>query len=209
MQITWHGQYTVKIVSKDITLVLDPYAPTVGLSPFRSKADIVALTNPADSSMSQVDAVQGEPVLINTPGEFSVKGFTLHAMSWQADDGNERSVHRWIIEDMTILHLGALQRELTSEELQELERANIDIVLLPVGGGSGLTTKQALKMVSTLEPRIVLPIHYKLPKLKESLDDVEQFAKEMGVNPKQKEKKFLVRASKLPQDDVQTIILAP
>lgn len=209
MQITWHGQYTVKIASKEITLVLDPYAPTVGLSSFRSKADIVALTNPSDLSMSHTDAIQGNPVVINTPGEFSVKGFTLHAMGWQADEGSERSVHRWVIEDMTILYLGALQRELTSEELQELQRANADILLLPIGGGSGLNTKQALNMVTTIEPRIVLPIHYKLPKLKESLDDVEQFAKEMGVNPKQKEKKLLVRANKLPQEDVQTIILAP
>lgn len=209
MQITWHGQYTVKIVSKEVTLVIDPYAPSVGLSPFRSKADIVALTNPKSAEMSHVDAIQGEPVVIDTPGEYSVKGFTLHAMRWQADDGSERSVHRWVIEDMTILYLGALQRELTSEELQELERANIDILILPVGGGSGLATKQALATVTTIEPRVVLPIHYKLPKLKESLDDVEQFAKEMGVNPRQKEKKLLIRASKLPQEDVQTIILTP
>jgi L-ascorbate metabolism protein UlaG (beta-lactamase superfamily) len=209
MQITWHGQYTVKITTKETILVLDPYDTSVGLPPFRAKADIIGLSNPNDSTMSNLSGIQGEPIVVNTPGEYSLDGLSLHAAGWVAEDGSERSVQRWTIEHMTILHLGAIKRELADEELQELERVNIDILLVPVGGGSGLDTKQALHMVTTIEPRIVIPIHYHIPKLREKLDTVDQFAKEMGIDPKKKEKKLLIRANKLPQEDIETVLLHP
>jgi L-ascorbate metabolism protein UlaG (beta-lactamase superfamily) len=209
MQISWHGQYTVKVVSKEITLILDPYSPTTGLSPFRAKGDIVALTNPTDESMSQVSGVQGEPILVDTAGEYSIKGFTLNCLGWMPEGGTERNVQRWVIEDMVVLHLGALNRAFEAKELQELERTDVDVLIVPVGGGSGLTTKEALQMVATLEPRVVIPIHYKLPGVKEELEDITTFATEMGIDPKITEKKIILKRGKLPQEDVLTVILVP
>lgn len=209
MQISWHGQYTVKVVTKEVTLILDPYSPEVGLPAFRTKGDIVALTNPADESMSQTSAVQGDPLVIDTPGEYSVKGLTLHSLGWAPEGGLERNVQRWVIEDMVVLHIGALNREFEQQELQELERTDVDVLLIPIGGGSGLTTKQALAMVATLEPRVVIPIHYKLPGLTEELEDVKTFATEMGADATKVEKKIVLKKGKLPQEDVLTAILVP
>lgn len=209
MQISWHGQYTVKIITKDITLVLDPYSPDCGLAPFRAKAEVVSISNPMDPSMSNISAIQGDPTVIDTPGEYSVHGLTLHAIGWQPEDNRERSVQRWVIEDMVILYLGALNRELVEQELRELEKTDVDVLLIPVGGGSGLTTKQALKMVATLEPRVVIPIHYKLSGVKEELEDVKLFAEEMGVSGNAVEKKIILKKGKLPQEDVLTAILVP
>ncbi|HSX24783.1 MAG TPA: MBL fold metallo-hydrolase [Candidatus Andersenbacteria bacterium] len=209
MQISWHGQYTVKIVSKDTTVIFDPYSPSVGLSPFRAKADVVVLSNPADSSMSNLSSIQGDPIIIDTPGEYSVKGLTLYALGWMPSEGTERNLQRWVIEDMVVLHVGALTRELEEKELQELERTDIDVLIVPVGGGSGLTTAQALHLVATLEPRVVIPIHYKLSVLAEDLVDVKKFAEEMGVDASHAEKKLILKKGKLPQEDVLTSILIP
>lgn len=192
MQISWHGNYTVKIISKDTVLVLDP----TGL---RAKADVVALSNPSDQAMSQLSGIQGEPRIIDTPGEYSFKEFTLHSIGWHSEDGKERSLMRWMVEDMVILHVGALNRELQEQELRELERVDIDVFLVPIGGGTGLTTKQALHMISTIEPRVVIPINY---------SDVKAFAAEMGVSTITPEKKVILKASKLPTEDMQTVILA-
>lgn len=209
MQISWHGQYTVKIVSKDVTLILDPYSPDLGLPAFRAKADVVCLSNPQEQSMSQVSGISGEPLIVDTPGEYSVKGLTLHSIGWFPETGEERNVQRWVIEDMVVVHVGALIRDLDEKELQELERTDTDVLLVPVGGGSGLTTKQALKLVATLEPRVVVPIHYKLDGLTEELEDVKTFAEEMGVEVKEPEKKLVLKKGKLPQEDVLTCILVP
>ena len=209
MHITWHGQYTIKIQTNDTTLVIDPYSPETGLAPFRSKADVVALTNPGDPTMSHLAGIQGEPHIINSPGEYSLRGLTLHAIGWHDGTDSERSLHLWTVEQMTILHLGALNREPSDTEHQQLEKTNIDVLFLPVGNGNGLTTKQALHIVTTVEPRIVIPVHYALPHLKEKLDPVNQFAEEMGVDPRHHESKIILKHNKLPQDEMTVVLLAP
>jgi L-ascorbate metabolism protein UlaG (beta-lactamase superfamily) len=209
MHITWHGNYCVKIQSKEVTVVLDPYPTSVGLPPFRTKAEVVALSSPHNPEMSYTGGISGEPLIIKSPGEYSVRGMTLHALGWHRDDNTESSIQRWQIEDLTILHLGALNRPLHDSELQELEVTGIDVLLLPVGGGSAFSLKEALATITTLEPRVVIPINYALPHLKEKLAGVEQFAKEMGVNTKAAEKKIILKASSLPADEQQTILLSP
>lgn len=209
MHISWHGHYTIKLQSGDTTIVIDPHSSDTGLSAFRAKANIVALSNPADASMSQVSGIQGEPVVLSSPGEYALQGLTLHALGWHDAAGNERSLQRWQIEDIVLLYVGALDRDMTDPELQELEKTNIDVLLVPVGGGSGLTTKAALSLVSKIEPRIVIPIHYQLPGLKEKLEPVDQFAKEMGVDPAKREQKVILKHKNIPQDELATVLLMP
>ena len=170
---------------------------------------MLSFSNPTDTSMSNTSGIQGDPLIISTPGEYSMKEFSLHSIGWNDDAGNERSIQRWMVEDIVVLHVGSLNRELNAQELQELERADIDVLLVPVGGGTGLTTAQALKMISTIEPRMVVPIHYQLPGLTEKLDSVKAFAEEMGVSASSTEKKIILKKNKLPQEDMQTIILVP
>lgn len=208
MHLSWHGHYTLKIQAGDTTLLIDPLSPETGLAPVRGAMDVVALSNPSDPTMSYMEGVS-EAVVFNSPGEYETAGLALRALGWRAADGSERSLMRWHIEDMMLLHVGALNRELTDTELQELEKTDIDVLVVPVGGGSGLTTKQALALVTTVEPRVVIPIHYHLPKIKEKLELVDTFAKEMGLDPKNAEKKVILKANKLPAEDVMTILLAP
>ncbi len=209
MQLSWHGQYTVKIVSKDTTLVLDPYSTKLGIPPFRAKAEIVGLSNPADADMSNTSSIQGDPLVINTPGEYSFREFSLHSIGWNDAQGSEHSLQRWMVEDIVVLHVGSLNRDLNETELRELERVDIDVFLVPVGGGNGLSLPQAMKMITTIEPRIVIPIHYSLPDLTEKLDPIKSFTDEMGLSVTAPEKKLILKKSKLPQEDMQTIILAP
>lgn len=208
MQVSWHGQYTIKITSKDDVLIIDPYSPEVGLPPFRGKANIVALTNPTDKTMSHLSGVQGEYKLINTPGEYSISGFTLYAPGWQTAEGVERSLQLWVIEETSILHVGALNRDLTDKELQEIERIGIDILLLPVGGGNGLNLKQAMNLMTTIEPRLLIPIHYELKGLKEKLDSVSHFTKELGIKP-DPQPKIIVKPKKLSDEEMETVMLQP
>lgn len=208
MQLSWHGQYTVKIQSKETVLVIDPYAPTTGLHPFRSKANIIALTNPTDPAMSYQSGIQGDPTIISTPGEYSIAGFTLYAIGWTNGNQTEKNLQLWVIEDLSILHIGSLNRAMTDTELQSLEKISIDILLLPIGGGSGLDVKQAMNTLTTIEPRIVIPIHYQLPGLKEKLEKPEVFLKEAGASSAP-QKKLIVKAGKLPQEDLQIVMLDP
>lgn len=209
MHITWHGEYTIRLQTGEHSVIIDPYAPDSGLHPFRSRADTIALSNPASKHMSHLAGIQGSSQVINTPGEFNIHDMTLHALGWRSTDGNERNLQRWQIEGMVLLHLGALERDLTTGELQELEKTDIDILFLPIGGGESLSTSQALKLLTTIEPKVVIPIHFQLPKLKHKLETVERFSKEMGVSASERQPKLVMKAAKLPQEEMATVILMP
>lgn len=189
--------------------MLDPYAPTTGLPLFRSKANVIALSSPEDPTMSHISGIQDEPHILSSAGEYALNGFTLHALGWHDQAGHEHNLQRWQIEDIVLLHVGALNREMTDHELQELEKTDIDVLFVPVGGGGSLSASQALALTSKLEPRIVIPIHFALPKLTDKLEGVEQFAKEMGVNPAQREKKLILKRKNIPQDELAIVLLMP
>lgn len=208
MHLSWHGQYTIKIQARETTIVIDPYSPTVGLRPFRTQANVAILTNPTNPDMSHLAGLQGEPVILRGPGEFTFGGFTLHSIPWRAADGGERSIQRFLIEGMCLVNLASLNRELTTEELQEIEKTDIDVLLVPAGGADALTAKQAAKQVTTLEPKLVIPIHTALPGLKERLEQVDVFAKEFGTSAKHPEKKIVIKANRLPKEEMQVVILS-
>jgi L-ascorbate metabolism protein UlaG (beta-lactamase superfamily) len=105
--------------------------------------------------------------------------------------------------------VGALNRKLEDTELQELEDIDIDILFLPIGGHDSLDVEKALKLLTTVEPKIVIPIHYQAPKLNTKLISVNQFAKEIGVDPKSAVPKLNITGSKLPAEGLETIILSP
>lgn len=209
MFITWHGQYTIKIVTRNITLLIDPHSPKTGLTPLRVKTDIVAFSNPQNEETAYSKNLTGNPLIIDTPGEYSLSHLTLYARGWHDEESNERAFHRWHIENITLLHVGALNRKLQDTELRELEDIDINILFLPVGGHDSLDVEKALKLLTTVEPRIVIPIHYHIPKLNNKLASVNQFAKEMGVSPKSAIPKLNITSGKLPTEGLETIILSP
>lgn len=209
MHISWHGQYTLKFQTGESTIVVDPYSSSVGLRPLRAQASAVALSWPQNSEYSQVAAIQGTPKILAGPGEFSLSGLTLHAIPWRDEIGNERAIQRWTIENMCLINLASLNRDLTDEDLKEVEKEDIDVLFIPIGGGSALTTDQAIKTITTLEPRMVIPIHFALPDLKEKLDSVKEFADNFGVKTSQAEKKIIVKGNRLPSEEMHVILLTP
>jgi len=209
MIITWHGDYTIKIVTQGKTIILDPCHPATGLRPVKAKGDVVALTDPANQMSSYTKGIQGAPILINTPGEYSFQDITLYARSWHDEHGHEHNIQRWHIEGVTLLHVGALTRPLEETQLQELEKISIDLLILPVGGGTSLNHQQAMEVLTTIEPRVVIPIHYKLPRLKEKLEGVESFIADTGTSAASGQPKYNVNAKKLPAEGLVTVRLTP
>ena len=100
---------------------------------------------------------------------------------------------------MVLLHVGALNRGLTDAELSELERTGIDILFLPVDDAN-LPLKTAMDILTKIEPRVVIPINF---------TNAKKFAEEMGVSISEAQPKFLAKLSKLPAEDMETVILQP
>lgn len=212
MIITWYGQACVKLQSKHSALVFDPYSPSVGFKLPRLQANIVCVTHNHDDH-NNVKAISGDPFVIDSPGEYEVSGVFVYGTSSFHDDtqGKDRGtniIYHVEFEDITVTHLGDLgTTELTKEQLESIE--GTDILFIPVGGVYTINGKQATKVIQEIEPRIVVPIHYKIPKLKYKLDGVEEFLKALGVKNGAPQEQLKISKKDLPQDDRQIIVLSP
>jgi len=211
MFITWLGQACFKIQGKEATIVTDPYDSKIGLKLPRLNADIVTVSH-SHYDHNNIKAVSGQPFVIDTPGEYEIKNvFIWGISSWHDNkEGASRGANTIFIyqfEDIKLAHLGDLGTTLTDEQLGKLE--SVDILLIPVGGIYTIDGKKATEVVNQVEPRIVIPMHYKIPGLKIKLDTVDKFCNEMGVKKNGPEEKLKVTKKDLPADEVKVIILKP
>ncbi|MBN1778664.1 MAG: MBL fold metallo-hydrolase [Candidatus Buchananbacteria bacterium] len=216
MIISWFGQSCFRIQGQDSVVVTDPFSKEIGLRLPKLTADILTISHDHHDH-NNIEAVKGittpEAFLINQPGEYEVKNTFVYGISSFHDNqqGQERGkniIYRFEMENITITHLGDLGHSLENGLIEALE--GTDILLLPVGGIYTINLKQAVEIVSQLEPRIVIPMHYNLPglKLSSKIDGVEAFCKEMGVGVEAVDK-FKVTKKDLPQEDLQVVILKP
>jgi len=114
-------------------------------------------------------------------------------------------IYRFEIEDLSITHLGDLGHELDNKQLESLE--GTDILLIPVGGVYTIDAQKAVTVINQIEPRIVIPMHYKVPGLKFDLGSLDAFLKAIAVKPRQEEKLKIVKKD-LPQEDMELVILS-
>ena len=126
-------------------------------------------------------------------------------------EGAERGVNTIYVieaEEIRFCHLGDLgQKQLTDEQLEKIDR--VDVLMIPVGGGYTIDSSAAQKIISEIEPKIIIPMHYNLPKLKIELDDISKFLKAMGNNSVVPQDKLVVKSSTLPKDGMEIVVLQP
>jgi len=216
MIITWFGQSCFRLQGEQSTLVTDPYDQSLGLRLPRLTADILTVSHDHHDH-NNVGAVKGsdggEPFVITQPGEYEVKGTFIYGIPSFHDnkEGAERGsniIYRIEMDGIALAHLGDLGHPLTNGEVEKLE--GVDILLIPIGGFYTIDAKQAMEIISQLEPRIVIPMHYQIPGLKSvKLADVKTFCKEMGVAADGGEQKLKVTKRDLPQEDMKVVILTP
>ena len=213
MIITWQGHSCFKIQDKigpdGITLVTDPFNKEIGLKVPNFEADIVTVSHDHDDH-NNVGALRGNPFVINCAGEYDFKGVLVEGIDSYHDEskGEKRGVnviYRFEVEDVSIVHLGDLGNSLDNTQLEKL--AGTDILLIPVGGKYTLDAKKAVEVISQIEPRIVIPMHYKTEGVKIDIDPIDKFIKEIGVTPTYEEK-LKISKKDLPQEDMELVILS-
>ena len=209
MIITWLGQSDFKIEDKDITLAIDPHDKT-GLKMPKFQADILLITHDHDDH-NNIKAIKGDPFVIDGAGEYEVKNVFVYGLrAWHDNkEGADRGrITLYLIEygGIKIAHLSDIgQDNLTQRQLEKLE--GVDILLIPVGGIYTINGTGAVKIISQIQPRIIIPMHYKIPGLKLKLEPVDKLLKEFGVTSPEKMDKLKINKKDLPQEETKVIIL--
>lgn len=213
MEIRSLGHSAFRITTKVVAIVLDPFDSTsVGIQFPKVDADIVLISH-GHADHNKSDLVGGNPIVLAAPGEYEIKGVEIKGVGTSHDNqkGNERgknTVFSLKIEGVTIVHLGDLGHKLEDRQVEEL--SEVDILMVPVGGTFTLGAKEALGVVTQLEPRVVIPMHYSRPGLSPELASVLEplavFLKEMGKETVVAEQKYIISKDKLP-DELQLVVL--
>lgn len=207
MDITWYGLSCFRLTErKRPTIVADPYNGRVGLPNLKLKADIVTISHDAPGH-NNIAAVTGSSHCLSGPGEYEIGGvFITGIQTGGTNEGSKNVTYVYDYDGLTVAHLGDMQKVPPQTQIEALEEVNV--LLVPVGGGNSLNAAQASELVSMIEPNIVIPMHYKIPGLNLDLEDVDRFLKEMGVTEPKQEESLRISASNLP-DETETVILMP
>lgn len=214
MQITWHGfscfRITETLHGHEVSLVIDPFEPQDGMKLPRNLAADVVISSHDHSRHNNVGGVGGNPFVITGPGEYEVKDAFVTGVSTYHDmvEGKEKGTNTMYyvtIGDIHIVHLGDLKHPLEEKHMEEFHE--IDVLFVPVGGDSVLTAKQAAEVVSQLEPRIIIPMHYRVGSAGGKLDTVDGFLKAMALGKPETLPKLKLSAKDLPQEETKVILL--
>lgn len=214
MQIHYFGLSSFKITTKDATVITDPFDKESGLLSPRGAADIVILSEKLNKLYSATSGFSGEPFLMDDPGDYDLKGVTVTGIPLKQEgdetkDGKPRYVTATLIEaeDMRILNLNHIRTfSMKEDDLDAL--GEIDILILPVGGNSVMTAKDASKIAHEIEPKIVIPSHYATEGLKLPYEKVDGFIKEMGGKSENMEK-LLIKKKDLDPEKMLIVTLDP
>lgn len=210
MDISWLGQSCFKIKGKTSSLIIDPYNPeATGLKLSKEmSADLVLVTH-QHQDHNFTSSISDSPLVISGPGEYEKLGISIVGIGTFHDEEQgalkgTNTVYQIVVDGVNIVHLGDLGHVLTEQQLSEIDP--VDILMIPVGGGPTIDAETAAKIVSQLEPKIVIPMHYKIEGLKYELEGKEPFLKEMGAENIEPQPKLSVTRDKLPETTTVVVL---
>jgi len=214
-EFRWFGHNCFRLRAREATIITDPVGRSTGYPLPKQTADIVTVSHdhPGHANLDAVKPMAAggpPPTVIRGPGEYEVHDVFVTGIRTYHDDqrGAERghnTVYLLELEGMVVCHLGDLGHALTEEQTQAM--ANVDVLLVPIGGGVVLDGTRAAEVVAQLEPKLVIPMQYAAPPGDKALAGLEPFCKELGVAPPAPEDKLVVRSSDL-SETVKVVALA-
>ena len=178
MKIKWWGHASFLITTSNNKMILtDPYNEELPYNKITDKPDYVTVSHD-HFDHNAVDLLKGSPEVIKKSSGFeddniSVKGISVYHDDAEGDKRGENIIFIINTDGYKIAHLGDLGHELNKEDLNRLK--DIDILLIPVGGNYTIDAKKAKNIVDKINPKIVLPMHYKTDILDFPITGVDEF----------------------------------
>ena len=207
MIITYLGGESFKVSFGDTILAFNPVSKDSKLKPAKFGADVVlsTLNHPDMNGAEQVTFGEKKPFSITGPGEYEVKGVFIKGFGSESNYDSEKrinTIYSVTLEGMNICFLGAISQETMPKDADEAIDA-IDILFVPIGGEGVLEASKAYKLAVSLEPKLIIPMHYGDIGEKDAL---KTFLKEAGENPKP-EPKLTLKKKDLEGKDAEVVVL--
>jgi L-ascorbate metabolism protein UlaG (beta-lactamase superfamily) len=177
VKIWWRGHASFLIETEGKRIITDPFNAELGYPLTPVEADLVTVSH-EHWDHNATETIGGNPQIIRGTGSVQVGGIEFQGVAAHHDHsrGRERgpvTIFRISAEGLNLVHLGDLGHILSAEQVREI--GAVDILLLPVGGKFTIDAQEAVQIVSLLQPKIIIPMHYATPHLSFSLAPLEKF----------------------------------
>ena len=209
MEIIWLGHSCFRLRTNDLVVVTDPFPDSIGLRMGGVRGLAVTVSHQHDNH-NHWQGVEGNPRVLSGPGEYELSGIYVTGVMTprSANDPEDKRNTAYLIEmeNLRLCHLGDVSSPLSARQIEEL--APVDILFVPSGGVGTVGVPQAIAIMQSLEPKVVIPMHYGLPGLAVELGGLDVLLREMGLRDAQPQARLNISASGLPQE-MQVVILEP
>lgn len=208
MVITYYGMEFFKVQFGDLTLALNPVSKDSKLKSSRFGADVVLVSMNTEDFNGSENMSYGDrtPFVINGPGEYEIKDVFIKGISSGANpQGKLNTIYTIALEGMNLVFLGALASKDLSADIKGA-LPDIDILFVPIGGGEVLTSNESYRLAVSLEPKVIIPMHY--GDNDEGVKALKAFLKEAGAEAQMVEK-FTVKRKDLEGKQGEIVVLAP
>jgi len=204
MEITWHGDRCFTIKGKNTTVVIDPYDKSDHLLE-KVKADTVLLTGDYEGT-AKLRPGSEDAHIINWPGEYEISGAAIVAIPAYTKEKEEGDTKKgrivllsFIVDDIRLCHLGNFGGEIDEETMEKI--GDVDVLMVPAAGKEAVDSKKAHEIIESIDPRVVVPMHYKA-------NEVETLLKQLGItDPKREDKLVISDKAQLPEEKTDFVLL--
>ena len=158
-------------------VVTDPYSSELGITLPPLTADVVTVSH-AHYDHNNVGAVSGDPMVIDKPGMYEVKGVSVFGWNTFHDEVNGKArgsnvIYNIRMDGVNVCHLGDVGHGPSPLMIEAI--GPVDILMVPVGGNYTIDAEVAKEYVDRLMPSVIIPMHYKTDDVDLDIEGVDAF----------------------------------
>jgi len=178
LQIRWHGHACFEITNK-VVIVTDPHdGKSIGIPVPSVTGDIILVSHDHYDHNSVKTVEKDDSAVVRDVGRRKVEEVTIEGIPSYHDEvqGGKRGsniIFKFTVDDITFCHLGDLGHEPDEELIAKI--GEVDVLFIPVGGTFTIDADGAWRTFQKINPKIVVPMHYKIPGLSLPISDIDPF----------------------------------
>ena len=216
MKVKWYGHSSFLITSdKGFKIITDPYEPggfkgAISYGRIPDEADVVLVSHD-HADHNDVKSLPGKPMVVKGSGthrakDLEIKGIPSYHDEGQGSQRGENTIFCFTLDGLQICHLGDLGHVPTEQQVKQI--GPVDLLFIPVGGFYTIDSSQATLTAKQLNPRVIIPMHFKTPRCGFPLAIVEEFTKGKSAVKNLGASELEIKKEKLPPTP-EIIVLQP
>ncbi len=202
MVITFYGESYTKIQLGDVVVAFNPIDRSVDAKAPKFGADLglVSAGDPRFNSVDNLSFGAKMPFIIDGPGEYERGGIFIRGFASTGPGDLINTVYTLVFDNIRLCHLGALAKpELSAEVVEDI--GAVDVLFVPIGGGDVLDTKAASKVISLLEPKMVIPTMFG------DSASLKKFQQELGGEANAAVDKLAIKKKDLEGKEAEVVVI--